>query len=120
MSYLIIGRVYDIQKNYQKSLECNLNSLPLSAKINDTDQESFTLMNIGGFYGHLSDKQKAINSFEQALKKNEQSERPSIKAVILRDYATAMLSFGENEKAAWMVFISLWSSNFFHIAKAWL
>ena len=56
-------------------------------------------MNIGDMYAHLSDKQKAINSFEQALKKNEQSERPSIKAVILRDYATAMLSVGENEKA---------------------
>ena len=120
-TYLIIGRIYDIQKNYQKSLEYNLNSLPFSAAINDTDQESFTLMNIGDLYAHLLDKQKAINSFEQALKKNEQSERPSIKAVILRDYATAMLSLGENEKAVLLYQQSLkqWqaTANIFEEAK---
>ncbi|MEO5948578.1 MAG: tetratricopeptide repeat protein, partial [Chitinophagaceae bacterium] len=120
-TYLIIGRVYDIQKNYKKSLEYNLNSLPISAKINDTDQESFTLMNIGDLYAHLSDKQNAIHSFEQALKKNEHSERPSIKAVILRDYATAMLWVGENEKAVILYEQSLkqWqaTANIFEEAK---
>ncbi len=56
-------------------------------------------MNIGNLYAHLSDQQKAIDYFEQALKKNEQSERPSVKAVVLRDYATAMLSAGNDQKA---------------------
>ena len=98
-TYLIIGRIYDLQKKYKQALDENLNSLEYWIKSKDVDQESFTLMNVGDLYIQLSDKQKAINSFEQALKKNESSERPSIKAVILRDYATAMLSIGENEHA---------------------
>lgn len=56
-------------------------------------------MNIGNLYGHLSDRQKTINYFELALKKNEQSERPTVKAVVLRDYANAMLSLGDSLKA---------------------
>lgn len=97
-THLIIGRIYDIQKNYSMSLDYNLNSLEYWLKVKDADQESFVIMNVGNLYAHLGDKQKAIDNFEQALKKNEQSQRPSIKAVIQRDYATAMLSVGETEK----------------------
>jgi len=55
-------------------------------------------MNIGNLYAHLSDRRKAVDYFEQALKKNQQSKRPSIKAVILRDYATAILTVDEVEE----------------------
>jgi tetratricopeptide (TPR) repeat protein len=98
-THLIIGRIYDLQKNFTKSLEYNLSSLPYWKTAKDTDQESFVLMNIGNLYADLNDKQKSIDFFEQALKINEQSKRASIKAVILRDYATAMLSVGAFEKA---------------------
>ena len=98
-TYLIIGRIYDLQKDYKKSLEYNVQSLPGWAKVNDTDQESFIHMNIGNLYSYLGDKDNTIASFETALKKNELSERPSIKAVILRDYANSLLRLGNVEKA---------------------
>ncbi|MEO5646866.1 MAG: tetratricopeptide repeat protein, partial [Chitinophagaceae bacterium] len=79
-TYLIIGRIYNLQKNYSKALENNLNSLEYWRRVKDTDQESFVLMDNGNHYANLGDKQKSINAFEQALKINEQSARPSVKA----------------------------------------
>jgi tetratricopeptide (TPR) repeat protein len=86
-------------KDYKNSLEYNLNSLPYWVKANDSDQESFTLMNIGNLYSYLGDKQKTVEYFEEALKKNELSERPSVKSVIQRDYANSLMRLGEEEKA---------------------
>ncbi len=41
------------------------------------------------------------------MKKNEKSERPSVKAVVLRDYGNAMLSAGNNQKAIDLYKLSL-------------
>ncbi|MDQ6608741.1 MAG: tetratricopeptide repeat protein [Bacteroidota bacterium] len=101
-TYLIIGRVYDLQKEYKKSLEYNLASLPYWIKANDFDQESFVLMNIGNLYSYLGDKQTMNTYFIQALQKNESSKRPSIKAVILRDYGNSLIRISDNDKAVQM------------------
>ncbi|MEO6132452.1 MAG: tetratricopeptide repeat protein [Saprospiraceae bacterium] len=106
-SLLVIGRIYEIQKEYQKALDYNLNSLPYSRKLNDTDQEAFTHMNIGDLYSYLGNAEQAVSNFEQALKMIEHSKRPSIKAVILRDYGNSLMRVGQDEKAVSMYQLSL-------------
>ncbi len=54
---------------------------------------------MGSLYSYLGDKQKTVEHFEQALKKNELSERPSVKAVIERDYANSLMRLGEEATA---------------------
>ncbi len=56
-------------------------------------------MNIGNLYSYLNDNQKVVEYFEQALEKNELSERPSVKAVIQRDYANSLMRLADEEKA---------------------
>ncbi len=76
-THVIIGRIYSLQKDYKTSLQYNLSSLEYWMKAKDLDQVTFTLMNIGNLYVHLSDQQKAADYFEQALKKmNNQNGHP--------------------------------------------
>src|SRR6185295_12391987 len=86
-------------QDFAKSLELNLQVLPLRRATNNRTGEAITLNNIGGCYRNLGDKQKAIEYFNQSIALHRTIGNPRQLASALRNIGDLHRELGEYQKA---------------------